>query len=81
VVLESLACGTPVIAFDCPGSVKEIFDNPHQGTLVPVGDVETLVRAINERLENRRNGPNDSLLPNRFQIESVTAQYQDVLSA
>lgn len=81
VVLESLACGTPVIAFDCPGSVNEIFDNPHQGTLVPAGDVAALVRAINERLENRRNGPKDSLLPNRFNIESVKDQYQDVLGA
>jgi glycosyltransferase involved in cell wall biosynthesis len=81
VVLESLACGTPVIAFDCPGCVNEVFDNPHQGVLVPAGDVAALVRAINEHLENRRNGPPDSLLPNRFQIESITAQYQDSLGA
>lgn len=81
VVLESLACGTPVVAFECPGSVKEIFDNPHQGTLVPVGDVKALVRAISERTENRRNGSKDSLLPSRFEIESVTAQYQDILCA
>ena len=81
VVLESLACGTPVVAFDCPGSVKEIFDNPHQGTLVPVGDVEALVKAISERIENRRNGHKDSLLPSRFKMASVIAQYQDALSA
>ena len=81
VVLESLACGRPVVAFDCPGSVNEIFDNPYQGTLVPAGDVKALVRAINERIENRSNSPKDSLLPKRFRIESVTAQYQGVLSA
>jgi glycosyltransferase involved in cell wall biosynthesis len=81
VVLESLACGTPVVAFDCPGSVTEIFDNPHQGTLVPVGDVEALVRAISERIEKRRNCPKDSLLPDRFKMDSVIAQYQDILSA
>jgi len=81
VVLESLACGTPVIAFDCPGSVKEILVNPHQGTLVPPGDVEALVRAIIERIEKRSNGPKDSLLPSRFKMESVLAQYQDILGS
>ena len=77
--VESLACGTPVIAFNCPGCVKEIFDDPHQGTLVPVGDVAAMVRTISERLENMRNDPPNSLLSNRFQIESIIAQYQDVL--
>jgi glycosyltransferase involved in cell wall biosynthesis len=81
VVLESLACGTPVVAFDCPGSVNEILNNPLQGTLVPTGDVEALIKAINERIENRHNGPKGSILPKRFQIGPVTARYQDILGA
>jgi glycosyltransferase involved in cell wall biosynthesis len=79
VVLESLACGTPVVAFDCSGSVNEIFDTPRQGILVPAGDIEGLVRAIDESIKNGRSGPKDSLLPNRFRIGSVTAQYQNAL--
>lgn len=80
VVLESLACGTPVVAFDCPGSVDEIFDDPSQGTLVPTGDVDALVETINEHIESRRDEPNECLLPKKFESKSVTNRYQDVLS-
>ena len=80
VVLESLACGTPVVAFDCPGSVREIFDDPSQGILVTAGDVEALVRAIDHWLENQKYGSKDSLLPEKFEVDSVTARYEDILS-
>ena len=79
VVLESLACGTPVIAFDCPGCVSEIFDDHCQGILVKAGDTEALAGAIDNFLEKRKNSSKDFLLPQKFDAKSVTAQYQDVL--
>lgn len=81
VVLESLACGTPVVAFDCPGCVKEIFDEPSQGVLVPAGDVEALALTIDRWLENRDNNSKGPLLPKRFEIDSVTRQYEEVLGS
>lgn len=80
VVLESLACGTPVVAFDCPGCVSEIIDDSSQGILVKAGDVEALAGAIDNFLENRKYSSKDSLLPDKFNAKSVIAQYQDVLS-
>jgi len=80
VVLESLACGTPVVAFDCPGCVSEIIDDPSQGILVKTGDAEVLAGAIDNFLENRKYSSKDSLLPDKFNVNSVIAQYQDVLS-
>ncbi|MDY6879380.1 MAG: glycosyltransferase [Thermodesulfobacteriota bacterium] len=79
VVLESLACGTPVVAFDCPGSVREIFDDRSQGILVPAEDVEALAGAIDQFLAKRNGSHENTLLPERFDVKSVLAKYQDIL--
>ena len=79
VALESLACGTPVVAFDCPGGVSEIFDSPSQGILVPAGDVERLVETIDHWLDKQKDSTKSSLLPARFKIQSVTRQYESIL--
>ena len=80
VVLESLACGTPVIAFNCPGSVSEIFDDPSQGALVPPEDIEALVKAIYQHIEMGKSSRKDSLLPKRYEAELVIEQYKRVLT-
>ena len=81
VVLESLACGTPVVAFDCPGCVNEIFDEPAQGVLVPAGDVGALVKAVDHRLKYLGKKCKDSILPDRFEAPSVTSRYEHILAA
>lgn len=81
VVLESLACGTPVVAFDCPGSVREIIDDPSQGTLVPSGNINRLAAAIEQSLDRGLNADKKSLLPSRFEAKTVIHQYERLLSA
>jgi teichuronic acid biosynthesis glycosyltransferase TuaC len=46
VVLESIACGTPVIATPVGGTV-EVLDDPRAGSFYPVGDVAALAQKIN----------------------------------
>lgn len=46
VILESLACGTPVVATDCPTGPAEILDGTN-GILVPDNDFKVLILAMN----------------------------------
>jgi glycosyltransferase involved in cell wall biosynthesis len=51
VLLEALACGTPVVATDCPTGPREILDGGRFGSLVPIGDVEALAKSIHNMLD------------------------------
>lgn len=53
VIVESLACGTPVVASDVGGCGEEVVHG-RTGFLIPVGDVDALVRAVRYLLTNRR---------------------------
>ncbi len=46
VLIEALACGTPVVATDCPHGPSEILQAGRFGPLVPAGDAASLAAAI-----------------------------------
>jgi glycosyltransferase involved in cell wall biosynthesis len=50
VLIESLACGTPVVSTDCPSGPREILTGPLARFLVPVGDARRLAAAISDAL-------------------------------
>ena len=54
VLIEALACGTPVVATDCPVGPRELLDGGRYGALVPVGDATALARAIEAVLDDPR---------------------------
>jgi glycosyltransferase involved in cell wall biosynthesis len=47
VLLESLACGTPIISWDYASGPNEIIDNKNNGLLVENQNTEKLISAIN----------------------------------
>ncbi len=53
VLIEALACGTPVVATDCPHGPAEILEGGRHGALVAVGDAPGLAAAIGGVLGSR----------------------------
>jgi len=74
VMIEAMACGTPVIAFRC-GSVPEVIDHGVSGMIVDT--VEEAVAALShlDRLDRRRVR---ETFERRFSVERMTADYLDL---
>jgi exopolysaccharide biosynthesis WecB/TagA/CpsF family protein len=51
VIIEALACGTPVIATDCPHGPSEILLAGQFGRLVPVGSADDLALAMQAEID------------------------------
>ncbi|AFZ26292.1 glycosyltransferase [Cylindrospermum stagnale PCC 7417] len=79
VLIEAMACGCPVIATDCPSGPKEILEDGKYGSLVPMGDAESLSRAMLQILETSVN--RDILVQRamHFSREESVSKYLDLL--
>jgi len=76
VMIESMACGTPVIAYD-RGSVPEIIKNGETGFIVKYGDIDGMVKAINKVDQIDRRVCREHVAEN-FSIEKMVDGYEDV---
>jgi glycosyltransferase involved in cell wall biosynthesis len=77
VLIEAMACGTPVVATDCRSGPAEILVGGRFGELVPVGDAAALAAAILRTLER----PSPQALRVRagdFSIERAVDRYADL---
>ena len=84
VLLESLALGTPVVAYDCPTGPKDILGkNSEYGELIPLNDKDTFVKKVyelmnkNEKYENYRKL--SLVRANDFSMESNKAKLKELI--
>ncbi|MFC4988568.1 glycosyltransferase [Saliphagus infecundisoli] len=78
VLIEAMACGTPVVSTDCPSGPSEILENGTYGPLVPVKDPDRMAGAIDEVLSDPPDSEALSMRADEFSIPVVTAAYEDV---
>lgn len=83
-MLEAMALGLPVIATDCPpGGPRMVINSGENGLLVPVGDKEAMVKAINELIENPeyadRLGKNASKISEIANAEAIYREWEKYL--
>jgi glycosyltransferase involved in cell wall biosynthesis len=79
VIVESLACGTPVVATDCPAGPAEILDGGRFGRLVAVGDAMAMARAIEQTLDEPPDRPRLQQRAALFSAQNSASQYLRLL--
>jgi glycosyltransferase involved in cell wall biosynthesis len=81
VLIEAMACGTPVVSTDCPSGPREILEGGRWGSLVPVGDIDALAHAIKTVLSTPRSSlPNVRKRAEDFSPDRALDAYLRVLS-
>lgn len=85
VIVEAMAAGAPVIAFDCPHGPRDIIEDRVNGLLIPDGDEPALTAAMARLLDDRdlgvRLSANAMKDAARFSSSRITDQYLKLFSS
>jgi glycosyltransferase involved in cell wall biosynthesis len=85
VVLEALAVGTPVVASDCPGALREILGDCPRAWLVPPSDpkalAEGIVSAVNFATKELQPDERLDAFLSRFDVKTLVRDYEEILEA
>ncbi len=81
IIIEAMACGIPVVAFDCDNGPRNIITEGQDGLLAKNGDVADLAEKMNMLIENpqMRQEMGKKARPNmmRYKEDNVFAQYME----
>jgi glycosyltransferase involved in cell wall biosynthesis len=80
---EAMACGLPVIAYDCPSGPADIVRDGVDGLLVPAENVTALAAAMARLIADpegrRRMGARATEVSDRFSVERIASLWQRIL--
>lgn len=83
VLLEAMACGTPIVSTDCDYGPREIITHGHNGMLVPVGDVHAMSNAIIQLLKDEqlrmKLAENAKETVKSYDSRLITRQYEQLI--
>ena len=83
VLIEAMACGLPVVSFDCPAGPDEIITDGVDGLLVPSGDVhalaEKLMVLMSDENLRRRLGQQARQTAQRYDMTVLVNQWTALL--
>jgi glycosyltransferase involved in cell wall biosynthesis len=85
VLLEAMACRTPVLATDCPTGPREILADGRCGRLVPPADPAALTVAMDEAIRDyepwvRRAELGRQRVESEFSLDAATRAFEELLS-
>lgn len=79
VLLESLSCGTPVVAYDCDSGPSEMITDKHNGLLIENQNKKAMTEGLNSMIENKdlylRCKTNAQNSITSFDVEAIGAKW------
>jgi len=85
VLVEAMACGLPVISFDCPCGPKDIVCDKIDGVLVESGNVEKLAEAMIGLMRNHtacvKMANNGRKNVQRFKIDVIAERWKNLFDS
>lgn len=85
VLVEAMACGLPVVSFDCPCGPKDIVKDGEDGILVENGNIELLATSLSKMMRDEalRQAMSQAALKNvqRFRIEQIAEQWRKIFES
>lgn len=80
VIIEAMACGVPVVAFDCENGPRSIIDDGETGFLVPPFDInvfaEKVMRLISDVNLRKQIGANAQESASQYDIDRIGQQWK-----
>lgn len=82
VIIESMACGVPVVSFDCENGPRSIITDGEDGYLVPPFDVNAFAEKVMHLMRNeelcKRMGTNAQKSVSQYDIDKVGLQWKQL---